>query len=79
VALPIALLAAAPGAGGGGGAVELPPPAWSEALCLDTVVERKATSDFIATLRDGRHYHSQKAYLPISPHISPYLPKGAPP
>jgi len=63
VALPIALLAAAPGAGGGGGAVELPPAAWSEALCLDTVVERKATSDFIATLRDGRHYHSQKARL----------------
>ena len=37
-----------------------------EWLVLDTVIERKAMSDFLSTVRSGRHYHSQKVESPIS-------------
>jgi len=76
VALPKAAVAEArerAGAGSGrgrgdagrvcGGVLELSDSVWAAALCLDTVVERKAVSDFLTTTRDGRHYHSQKARL----------------
>ena len=34
-----------------------------ECLVLDTVVERKVVGDFLSTIKNSRHYHSQKVRL----------------
>ena len=48
---------------GGGLYKEVGGGAWAHALLVDTIIERKAVADFLGTIWDGRHYHSQKAQL----------------
>ena len=51
------------GAGGGGGGDTTDDEDSDELLVLDTIVERKQLCDFLSTVKNKRHYHSQKARL----------------